>query len=86
MALVVTFRNEPGVPPPPSDFEILIEGTSVGRVALDAGAWEFYETRYDLPAPVTTGKPRVTVRFQAVGTGTTARIAPVYGVRVIRAG
>jgi hypothetical protein len=86
MALVVTFRNEPGVPPPPSDFEILIEGTSLGRVALDAGAWEFYETRYDLPARVTTGKARATVRFQAVGTGTTARIAPVYVVRVIRAG
>jgi len=86
LALVITYRNEPGVPPPPSDFEILVGGAPLGRFSPDAGAGEFYDARYHLPANLTRGKDRVTVRFQAIGTGTTARIAPVFGVRVIRAG
>ena len=84
MALVVTYRNEPGVPPPPSDFEIQVDGASLARFSPDAGAWEFYDTRYDLPAGSGRGKTQLTVRFQATGTGTNARIAPVYGVRMIR--
>jgi hypothetical protein len=85
MALVVTFRNEPGVPPPPSDFEIVIDGAVLAKFVPDTDAWEFYDTRYPVPAGAVRDRRKVTVRFQVAGTGTTARIAPVFGVRMIRA-
>jgi hypothetical protein len=85
MVLVVTYRNEPGVPPPPSDFEIMIDGAVLARFVPNTDAWEFYDTRYPLPAGAVRDGQKVTVRFQAAGSGTTARIAPVFGVRMIRA-
>jgi hypothetical protein len=85
MVLVVTYRNEPGVPPPPSDFEIVIDGAVLARFVPNADTWEFYDARYPLPAGAVRDRQNVTVRFQAAGSGTTARIAPVFGVRMIRA-
>jgi hypothetical protein len=85
MALVVTYRNEPGVPPPASDFEVVVDGAVLAKFTPNADAWEFYDTRYALPAGAVRDKQKVTVRFQAAGSGTTARIAPVFGVRMIRA-
>ena len=84
VALVVTYRNEPGVPPPPSDFEIAIDGAALAKFTPNPDAWEFYDIRYALPAGAVRDKQQVTVRFRATGSGTSARIAPVYGVRITR--
>ena len=42
----------------------------------------FYDVVYPVPANLVNGKSKVTVRFQGTGQG---RIAPVFGVRTIRA-
>jgi DUF1680 family protein len=81
MALVVTYLNELGLPPATGDFEVQVEGTRVATFAPNADAVGFWEARYEVPASLVGGKARVAVRFQASPNG---RIAPVYGVRMIR--
>lgn len=82
MALLVTFLNQQGLPPAAGDFRVLVDGTPVATFAPNADAVGFWDARYDLPASLTQGKKSVTVRFEAVADG---YIAPVYGVRTIRA-
>jgi DUF1680 family protein len=82
IAVVVTYFNDLGLPPAAGDFEILVAGTSIARFQPNATATGFYDTRYVVPAEVARGKSKITVRFQASPTG---RIAPVFGVRTIRA-
>ena len=48
----------------------------------DRRAAGFYDARYAIPAVLISGKTKVTVRFQGASPG---RIAPVFGVRMIRA-
>ena len=83
MAVLVTYFNELGLPPAMGNFEIQIDGTRVGRFAPNANAAGFYDAQYAIPADLTRGKARVTVKFAGVGPG---RIAPVFGVRMIKAG
>jgi hypothetical protein len=83
MALFVTYFNEEGLPPAMGNFEIQVNGTRVGRFAPNSSATGFYDAQYAIPAELTRGKARVTVKFAGVGPG---RIAPVYGVRLIKAG
>ncbi|MGH7618751.1 MAG: DUF6805 domain-containing protein, partial [Gemmatimonadaceae bacterium] len=83
MALVVTYFNELGLPPAGGNFEIQIEGTHVARFTPNASAVGFYDAQYAIPAELTRGKARVTVKFAGMGRG---RIAPVFGVRLIKAG
>jgi DUF1680 family protein len=46
-------------------FDVLVDGTKVGTMTLDAKhPGEFFDTSYLLPAEATKGKERVTVRFQ----------------------
>jgi len=82
MAVVVTYLNEQGLPPAAGNFQILIDGTVIGRFEPDPGAAGFFDARYAVPASLVSGKTKVTVRFQADANG---RIAPVFGVRMIRA-
>ncbi len=82
IALVLTYYNEPGIPPTTGQFAIFVDGTEVGRFAPNAHASGFYSERYSVPSQLTVGKTSVTVKFQADERG---RIAPIYGVRVIRA-
>jgi len=82
IALVVTYFNDLGLPPASGNFEILVDGTSVVRFQPNATATGFYDARYAVPVDAVRGKTKVTVRFQASGNG---RIAPVFGVRTIRA-
>lgn len=84
MGLVVTYRNDPGLPPTTASFEVLVEGRRVGTFVPNADAIGFWDARYEVPASVVGVKARVTVRFQAIGSA--GRIAPVYGIRMIRAG
>lgn len=82
MALVVTYFNELGLPPTQGNFEVKVEGATIAKFEPNAAATGFYDARYAVPEALVTGKARVTVRFEAVGSG---RIAPVYGIRLIRA-
>ena len=81
MALVVTYYDELGLPPAPADFEILVDGTSIAHFTPAATATGFYDARYAVPASLTRGKSKVTVRFQA---GPQGRVAQVFGVRTVR--
>jgi uncharacterized protein len=82
MAVIVTYLNELGLPPASGNFEVLVDGTVIARFQPNADATGFYDAQYPVPADVGRGKNKITVRFQAAPKG---RIAPVFGVRVIRA-
>ena len=82
-ALVVTYYNDPGLTPTTGEFRILVDGTSVATFEPDANATGFFDVRYAVPPGLTNGKRAVTVRFDA---GTGGRIAPVFGVRVVKSG
>ena len=82
MAVVVTYLNELGLEPATGNFQILIDGTEIARFQTNQWATGFYDAWYEIPLNLLAGKTRVTVRFQASGNG---RIAPVFGVRMIRA-
>ena len=59
-------------------------GTPVARFEPNGSVENFWDAEYVMPAGLVQGKTKVTVRFQAdPGEG---RIAPVFGVRMIRAG
>lgn len=83
MALVVTYWNRPEREPTEGQFQILVEGTPVARFEPNGSVENFWDAEYAVPAGIVQGKAKVTVRFQAdPGEG---RIAPVFGVRMIRA-
>jgi len=81
-ALIVTYLNELGLLPAAGNFEIQIEGVTIAKFESNQTAVGFWEATYPVPAELIRGKTKVTVRFQAA---TAARIAPVFGVRMIRA-
>ena len=82
MALVVTYLNELGLEPTAGNFQILLDGAEVARFQPNTSATGFFDAQYAIPANLVTGKTKVTVRFEAVANG---RIAPIFGVRMIRA-
>lgn len=81
MALLVTYRNDPGLPPPLGEFEILVDGASVGHYIPNHRAAGFYDARYLVPEPLTRNKAQVTVRFDG---GIAGRVVAVFGVRMAR--
>jgi DUF1680 family protein len=82
MAVVVTYFNELGLEPTAGNFQILADGTEIARFQPNPSAAGFYDAQYAIPGNLLAGKTKVTVRFQALANG---RIAPVFGVRMIRA-
>ncbi len=82
IAVVVTYLNDLGLPPATGNFNVLVDGTSIARFEPNAAAVGFYDARYTVPADLVRGKVKVTIRFEAAPNG---RIAPVFGVRTIRA-
>jgi len=82
MALVVTYLNELGLEPAIGNFQILVDGTEITRFQSNNTATGFFDAQYAIPSNLVSGKTKVTVRFQALDSG---RIAPVFGVRMIRA-
>ena len=84
LAVVVTYLNELGLPPAAGAFDVVVEGTPIATFAPNDTATGFYLAEYAVPAALVQGKSRATVRFQA--SSSKGRIAPVFGVRVIRAG
>jgi hypothetical protein len=79
MALVVTYHSDQ---PRERRFDIFVDGTRVAEQTLPgAGTSRFLDVDYRLPPSLVEGKPRVTVRVQAVEG---REVAPVFGVRMIR--
>jgi DUF1680 family protein len=79
-ALVVTYRNDLGLPVL-ANFEIQVDGAPLVRYTPDRSATGFWDATYPLSASVLAGKHEIAVRFIA---GPESRIAPVYGIRIIR--
>ncbi len=67
MQLVVTYFVERGLPAPLGEFEIQVDGTTVGRYTPRHDESGFYDARYDVPESLTRGKQAVTVRFKRWG-------------------
>jgi len=84
MALIVTYHGEERQT---RTFEILVDGSRVGEQTIErhrpgSPTKNFFDVEYAIPADLTRGKQKVTVRFQATGGNETAT---VFGIRIIRA-
>ncbi len=66
-------------------FDVLIDGVKLASQAVDRRSPEknigFFDVEYKVPAGLTTGKRKVTVRFQATGGN---ELAAVYLIRTVR--
>jgi len=80
-SLVVTYHNDLGLPVL-ANFDVQVDGALLARYAPNRSATEFWEAIYALPPSTLAGKSKITVRFAAA---TGSRIAPVYGIRIVRA-
>ncbi len=80
MGVVVTYYNDLGLPST-GNFDILVDGTSIGHYAPNRSANGFWTETYHVPLSFTRDKNKVTVRVQAAVNG---RIAPIYSIRMVR--
>jgi hypothetical protein len=79
-ALVVTYNRDNRRA---RSFEVLVDGERLAEESFPFDSESrFFDREYALPATLVAGKSRLTVRFQATGAN---EIAPVYGLRLIRA-
>jgi hypothetical protein len=63
-------------------FDILVDGQKIGTTTLDSNHPEgFYDVTYTIPAELTAGKEKVTIRFQA-HSGNIA--GGVFGIRTLK--
>ncbi len=81
MQLVVTYFVERGLPAPLADFEVQVDGTTVGHYTPRHDESGFYDARYEVPESLSRGKQSVTVRFQSLGKSV---VVPVFAVRSAR--
>jgi uncharacterized protein len=84
MTLIITY---PGEEQQTRTFEILVDGSRLGEQTIErhrpgSPTKSFFDVEYGIPADLTRGKQKVTVRFQALRG---AETATVLGVRLIRA-
>src|SRR5215475_1474057 len=84
MTLIATYHDEERQT---RAFEILVDGARIGEQKIERhrpgnGSRRFFDVEYAVPAELTRGKQKVTVRFQATGGNETAT---VFGVRLIHA-
>ena len=80
MALLATYNSDEWRK---RTFDILVEGQRVGQQVVERqGEPHFFDEEYAIPAGLTAGKQKVTVRFQATDAN---EIAAVFGIRMIRA-
>lgn len=80
VAVVLTYFNDLGLPAT-GNFDIVVDGTTIGHYEPSRTANGFWTESYHVPLSVTRDKRKVTVRLQGVNGG---RVVPVYGVRVVR--
>ena len=79
--LVVTYQHLQEPPTPPSDFQILVDGTKLATFEMNTAADGFYDVDYPLAPALVQGKSKITVKFAATSGG---RIAQIFGVRTIK--
>ena len=80
VALVVTYNRDNRRA---RNFEVLVDGQRVGEESFNFDSESrFFDREYALPPAVVQDKTTVTIRFQVTGTN---EIAPVYGLRLVRA-
>ena len=83
VTLVVTYAGDERAT---RTFDILVDGSTVASQAVERRSPEknigFFDIDYRLPADLTRGKQKITVRFQATGGN---ELAAVYGIRTVRA-
>ena len=82
MALLVTYWNRPEREPTDGEFVVLVDNQTIARFEPNGSVENFWDAEYPIPADLVRGKTTVTVKFQADQNGA---IAPVYGVRMVRA-
>lgn len=82
LVLVVTYNRDERAN---RAFEILIDGVRIAEQRIPRRSPQekegFFDVEYPIPAPIVTGKQKVTVRFQGAGGSETAT---VFGIRVVR--
>lgn len=84
MSLIMTYHSEERQT---RTFEILVDGVKVGEQTIERhrpgnSSRGFFDAEYAIPAELTRGKNKVTVRFQSTGGN---EIAAVFAVRAIGA-
>ncbi len=84
MKLIATYHGEERAT---RTFEILVDGVRIGQQRIErhqpgSPSKSFFDVEYAIPAELTKGKQKVTVRFQATDGNETAG---VFGVRVVSA-
>jgi DUF1680 family protein len=84
MSLVVTYFNPNGQAPVSGDFTIQVDGTTVAHFESNPSTINFFDTTYAIPATLTRGKTKVTVKF--AGDAPNGRVAPIFGVRLVKGG
>ncbi len=78
VTLVVTYRGSGGRR---RSFDVLVDGQKVASEALEYHPTEYFDREYAVPAALTRGRSRITVRFQAHENATAGA---VFDVRVVQ--
>ncbi|RYX82652.1 hypothetical protein EON83_18305 [bacterium] len=79
VTLVATYNSDEWRP---RTFDILVDGQKIADQKVERKLpGQFFDAEYIVPAELTKGKTKVTVRFQATGG---SEIAALFGLRVIR--
>jgi DUF1680 family protein len=84
MILIVTYHTEERQS---RSHEVLVDGERLGEQKVEryrpgSSSGRFFDVQYEIPADLSKGKQKVTIRFQATGGNETPG---VFGVRIIRA-
>jgi len=69
VSIVCAFRGSEGRR---RAFDVLVDGTKIASETLEYHPTEQLDREYAIPEPLTRGKTRVTVKFQAQSDNTTA--------------
>lgn len=84
LKLIVTYHSEEREA---RTFEILVDGVRIAEQKIEryrpgSSSGRFFDAEYPIPAELTQGKQKITIRFQGLGESGTAS---VFGVRLVRA-
>jgi hypothetical protein len=74
MLLVCTYIGSEGRS---RSFDVLVDDEKIATQRLEIHPTEFFDVEYKLPEQLTRGKPKVTVRFQALPNSTAGQVLDV---------
>ena len=74
MLLVCSFVGSEGRP---RSFDILVDGEKIAAQSLEIHPTELFDFEYKLPEPLTRGKQKITVKFQAPPTASVGQVLDV---------